>query len=191
MVGDMRQPPEDWQRLADHVRAARRDAGFPTRRALAAATGITDRTLGKLERGERVGTETLAAVARAVGWPPEGPRRVLAGRTVHGEPAAADRPRPQLAEVPHAGMEPALLERLLRQLVEASGPRGGEPPPSREALERRREVLELIMESQRDLPRKAELILDILHDDPSLPADWDKPADGHARRALTSPLGIP
>ena len=96
MVMAMRQPPEDWQRLADHVRTARQDAGFPTRRALAEATGVTERTLGKLENGERVSADTLATVARAVGWPPDGPRRILAG----GEPVPREPDRPRLEAVP-------------------------------------------------------------------------------------------
>lgn len=82
----MNQPREDWQRLADHVRAARRAAGFPTRIALAGATGITDRTIGKLERGERVSADTLSAVATAVGWPPDAPRRILAGAAAWPDP---------------------------------------------------------------------------------------------------------
>lgn len=99
MVVGMNQPPEDWQRLADHVRAARRDAGFATRRALANATGITERTLGKLERGERVSPDTLDAVAKAVGWAPGIPRRVLAGGDLGGTPAE-ESPRPPLEAVP-------------------------------------------------------------------------------------------
>lgn len=99
MVVGMRQPAEDWQRLADHVRAARLDAGYPTIRAFAAAIGITERTLGKLENGERVSSDTLATVARAVGWPPDGPRRILAG----GGPAPA--PVPEHAVAPAAPAE--------------------------------------------------------------------------------------
>ena len=45
---------EDWQRLAYYVVARRVELGMRDRRALAAATGVTDRTLGKLENGLRV-----------------------------------------------------------------------------------------------------------------------------------------
>jgi transcriptional regulator with XRE-family HTH domain len=103
MVVGMNLPPEDWQRLADHVRAARRNAGFATRRALAKATGITERTLGKLEHGERVSSDTLDAVAKAVGWPPGAPRLILAG--ANPEPARVQEP-PRLAAVPGPGTLP-------------------------------------------------------------------------------------
>ena len=73
---------EDWPRLASYVVSARLGAGFRDRRAFAAATGITERTIGKLENGQRVSPETLATVAMYVGWKPDSPRVNLAG----GEP---------------------------------------------------------------------------------------------------------
>jgi len=78
----MDEPSGDWGRLGRYVLSARTAAGFSDLADLAAATGITDRTLGKLETGKRVGTKTLAAVARHVGWTPDSPQLVLAG----GEP---------------------------------------------------------------------------------------------------------
>ena len=42
---------EDWQRLADYVVARRVELGMRDRRAFAEATGVTERTLGKLENG--------------------------------------------------------------------------------------------------------------------------------------------
>ncbi len=82
-------PVEDWRRLADYVVARRVELGMRERRAFAAATGITDRTLGKLETGQRVSASTLAAIENELGWAPGSGRRVLGG----GEPtlsAAAD-----------------------------------------------------------------------------------------------------
>jgi transcriptional regulator with XRE-family HTH domain len=73
---------EDWPRLAVYVASARQDAGFRTIRSFAASVGITERTLGALERGERVSRDTLLAVAKAVGWTPDSPGKILAG----GEP---------------------------------------------------------------------------------------------------------
>jgi transcriptional regulator with XRE-family HTH domain len=73
---------EDWPRLASYVVSARIAAGFKDRRALSAATGVTDRTLGKLETGNRVSPDTLAAIEIAVGWRPDSARTVLNG----GEP---------------------------------------------------------------------------------------------------------
>jgi transcriptional regulator with XRE-family HTH domain len=83
-------PGEDWRRLADYVVARRVELGMRDRRALAAATGVTERTLGKLENGQRVSASTLAVIENELGWPPGTGRRILAG----GEPsfvtAAAD-----------------------------------------------------------------------------------------------------
>ena len=83
----MNRPREDWPRLASYVISARIAAGFRDRRALSAATGITDRTLGKLETGHRVSPDTLAAIEQAVGWKPDSARQVLAG----GEPSPVPR----------------------------------------------------------------------------------------------------
>src|SRR5260221_14669702 len=50
---DVVMPGEDWERLGDYVVARRTALGMRDRRAVAAATGVTDRTLGKLENGRR------------------------------------------------------------------------------------------------------------------------------------------
>jgi transcriptional regulator with XRE-family HTH domain len=76
-------PGEDWRRLADYIVARRVELGMRDRRALAAATGITDRTLGKLENGQRVSASTLAVLENELGWAPGSARRILAG----GEPS--------------------------------------------------------------------------------------------------------
>src|ERR1700745_4472240 len=73
---------EDWQRLADYVVARRVELGMPDRRALAEATGVTERTLGKLENGQHVSPSTLGMVENRLGWAPGSCRRILAG----GEP---------------------------------------------------------------------------------------------------------
>lgn len=78
-------PSDDWQRLADYVVARRVELGMRERRALAAATGVTDRTLGKLENGQRVSPSTLAVIENELGWSPGSCRRILAG----GEPSLA------------------------------------------------------------------------------------------------------
>jgi transcriptional regulator with XRE-family HTH domain len=76
----MKGPREDWARLASYTISARKNAGYSTRRSFAAAIGVSDRTLAKLESGERVSPDTLAAVAAEAGWTPDSPRRILAGR---------------------------------------------------------------------------------------------------------------
>lgn len=76
---------EDWRRLADYVVARRVELGMRDRRALAAATDVTDRTLGKLENGQRVSASTLGVLENRFGWAPGSCRRILAG----GEPQLA------------------------------------------------------------------------------------------------------
>ena len=78
----MNRPREDWPRLASYVVSARLAAGLRDRKALEAASGVTHRTLGKLENGQRVSPDTLAAVEKAIGWKPDSARTVLYG----GEP---------------------------------------------------------------------------------------------------------
>jgi hypothetical protein len=73
---------EDWQRLADYVVARRVELGMRDRRAFAEASGVTERTLGKLENGQRVSPSTLGMVENRLGWAPGSCRRTLAG----GEP---------------------------------------------------------------------------------------------------------
>jgi transcriptional regulator with XRE-family HTH domain len=75
---------ENWRRLADYVVAGRVALGMRDRRSLAAATGVTERTLGKLENGQRVSASTLAAIEIVLGWAPGSCRRILAG----GDPSA-------------------------------------------------------------------------------------------------------
>jgi len=61
---------EDWRRLADYVVARRVELGMRDRRALAEATGVTERTLGKLENGQHVSPSTLGMVENRLGWAP-------------------------------------------------------------------------------------------------------------------------
>jgi hypothetical protein len=92
----MNQGHQDWNKLASYVTSARLAAGWKDIRSFAAAIGITERTLGKLENGQQVGPGTLATVAANVGWAPDTPRVILAG----GEPPSVQPPRPVLREVP-------------------------------------------------------------------------------------------
>lgn len=108
---------EDWLRLADYVVARRVELGMRDRRAFAQATGVTERTLGKLENGQRVSPSTLAMVENRLGWAPGSCRRILAG----GEPIAGSRDRghpgyedPTLL---HLSSTPGLPPELVRGLV--------------------------------------------------------------------------
>ncbi len=109
---------EDWARLGDYVVASRIALGMRDRRALAAATGVTDRTLGKLENGRRVSASTLGAVENQLGWAPGSCRRVLAG----GEPvrpaaAVTSQQRFDDPTLQHIAETPGLPADVVRGLI--------------------------------------------------------------------------
>jgi hypothetical protein len=108
---------EDWSRLADYVVARRVELGMRDRRALAAATGVTDRTLGKLENGHRVSASTLGVIDNQLGWSPGSCRRILAG----GEPsvlsAARDPGQYDDPTLQHLASTPGLPPDVVRGLV--------------------------------------------------------------------------
>jgi hypothetical protein len=108
---------EDWERLADYVIARRAALGMRDRRALSAATGVTDRTLGKLETGHRVSASTLGAVENHLGWAPGSCRRILSG----GEPtivaAGAGQPEYQDRTLRHIAETPGLPPEVVRGLI--------------------------------------------------------------------------
>ncbi|MCP9976414.1 helix-turn-helix domain-containing protein [Actinomadura madurae] len=81
---------EDWQRLADHVVTERVRRGLDLR-SLAAETKVSERTLGKLESGQRVSRDTLAAIELAFDWPPGTCRGILLGGQ---SPAAPEQTQP-------------------------------------------------------------------------------------------------
>jgi hypothetical protein len=106
----------DWERLGDYVVARRAALGMRDRRAFAAATGITDRTLGKLENGKRVSASTLGAVENHLGWAPGSCRRILAG----GEPSAqggGGPPRYADPTLQHIAETPGLPPDVVRGLI--------------------------------------------------------------------------
>ncbi|GAA1030724.1 hypothetical protein GCM10009565_67590 [Amycolatopsis albidoflavus] len=70
-----------------------------TRKEWSAVIGISDKTLGKLERGEYVGPDTLADVEIDLGWAPGSCQAIMHG----GEPTGTDNSTPAVAglrEVP-------------------------------------------------------------------------------------------
>ena len=108
---------EDWQRLADYVVARRVELGMRDRRAFAEATGVTERTLGKLENGQHVSPSTLGMVENRLGWSPGSCRRILAG----GEPKVGS---PDLGQAQyedptlwHIASTPGLPPEVVRGLV--------------------------------------------------------------------------
>jgi hypothetical protein len=128
---------EDWQRLADYIVARRVELGMRDRRAFAEATGVTERTLGKLENGQRVSPSTLGMVENRLGWAPGSCRRILAG----GEPnAGSPDPGPAEYEDPtlfHIASTPGLPPEVVRGLVAlARNWRQGDDGPDEQAPRR-------------------------------------------------------
>ena len=108
---------ENWKRLGDYVVARRIALGMRDRRALAAVTGVTDRTLGKVENGKRVSASTLGALDNHLGWRPGSCRQILSG----GEPVMADDepalPRYEDPTLQHLAEVPGLPPDVVRGLI--------------------------------------------------------------------------
>jgi len=107
---------EDWQRLGDYVVARRIALGMRDRRSLAVATGVTERTLGKVETGHRVSASTLGALDNHLNWAPGSCRQVLAG----GEPvvaAGASLPHYDDPTLRHIAEVPGLPPDVVRGLI--------------------------------------------------------------------------
>src|SRR6516164_1715518 len=108
---------EDWQRLADYVVARRVELGLRDRRAFAEASGVTERTLGKLENGQRVSPSTLGMVENRLGWAPGSCRRTLAGE--EPEVSSPDRGHAEYDDPTlwHLASTPGLPPDVVRGLV--------------------------------------------------------------------------
>jgi Helix-turn-helix len=130
---------EDWRRLADYVVARRVELGLRDRRALATATGVTDRTLGKLENGQRVSASTLGVIDNHLGWAPGSCRRILSG----GEPEAIGGAREGATDyddptLRHLASTPGLPPDVVRGLIAlARNWREGSQPVDDEEARRR------------------------------------------------------
>jgi transcriptional regulator with XRE-family HTH domain len=124
---------ENWRRLADYVVARRVGLGMRDRRALAAATGVTERTLGKLENGQRVSASTLGAIENQLGWAPGSCRRILAGGEPVASPgASADREAGD-STLDYLASTPGLPPEVVRGLIAlARNWREGEAAPGEE-----------------------------------------------------------
>ena len=85
----------DWQRLGSFVIARRMALGIKDRRVLKKISGLSDRTIGTLERGGSVNGATLGAIENALGWEPGSARRILEGGepVIQGESAEPQQPR--------------------------------------------------------------------------------------------------
>jgi len=108
---------EDWRRLADYVVARRVELNMRDRRAFAQATGVTDRTLGKLENGQRVSPSTLGMVENQLGWAPGSCRRILAGGEPVTEPAGHGQEEYDDPTLRHLASTPGLPPDVVRGLI--------------------------------------------------------------------------
>ena len=108
---------DDWRRLADYVVARRVELHMRDRRAFADVTGVTDRTLGKLENGHRVSASTLAVVENQLGWGPGSCRRVLAGGEPITEPATHAQDEYDDPTLRHLASTPGLPPDVIRGLI--------------------------------------------------------------------------
>jgi Helix-turn-helix len=108
---------EDWRRLADYVVARRVELHMGDRRAFAQATGVTDRTLGKLENGQRVSPSTLGMVENQLGWAPGSCRQILAGGEPAIEPAGHGHDEYDDPTLRHLANTPGLPPDVVRGLI--------------------------------------------------------------------------
>ena len=108
---------EDWDRLGDYVVARRIALGMRDRRALAAVTGISDRTLGKAENGRRVSASTLGALENHLAWAPGSCRRILAGDEPNLLAAATTGPEYDDPTLQHIAEVPGLPPDVVRGLI--------------------------------------------------------------------------
>lgn len=108
---------EDWRRLADYVVARRVELHMRDRRAFAEATGVTDRTLGKLENGQRVSASTLGVVENHLGWAPGSCRRILAGGEPSAGPAGHGQAEYDDPTLRHIASTPGLPPDVVRGLI--------------------------------------------------------------------------
>jgi hypothetical protein len=108
---------DDWERLGDYVVARRTALGMRDRRAFSAATGITDRTLGKLENGRRVSASTLGVVENHLGWTPGSCRRILTGGEPAGVTPGSGASRYEDPTLQHIAETPGLPPDVVRGLI--------------------------------------------------------------------------
>lgn len=74
----------DRERLGRYVLTKRRALGYLERKPFADAINLSDKTIGRLERGERVGPTVFADIERFFGWRPGDCDRIMRG----GEPTS-------------------------------------------------------------------------------------------------------
>lgn len=110
----------DWKRLGAYVVARRVELGYRSQQALDDVSGVSYRTISRLENGSKVGKGTVRALERALRWQIGSAERILAG----GEPVemagAAEVPADADSRATRASILSATPEQLveMRQVVE-------------------------------------------------------------------------
>lgn len=110
-------PDEHWEALGRWVLEARRRAGYADTKVWKQAVGRSERMLLGLERGERVGTGTIDAVASALNIEPG----LLFGILESGEAAPSGAAAPTASKVP-GSMAADMLVDLVIPLLEKLSP---------------------------------------------------------------------
>jgi hypothetical protein len=80
----------DWTRLAAYVIRHRQDLGYDTTKAFADVTGLSYKTVLRIERAEKpVGRDTLGLIEKHLRWKPGSAAAILHGREPELEDAGA------------------------------------------------------------------------------------------------------
>lgn len=87
---------QDWKRLGDYVVSRRTELGYRSQAALEKVSGISYRTLSRLENGGRVRRSTLLTLERVLEWEFGSVDRILAG----GDPRPLSKRRASALEDP-------------------------------------------------------------------------------------------
>lgn len=83
---------QDRARLGRYVLYKRRELGYRERQPFAEAIGLSEKTIGRLERGERAGPTVLSDVETFFGWKPGDADRIMNGGEPSGETPASSAP---------------------------------------------------------------------------------------------------
>lgn len=142
----------DWKKLAAHVVRDRVARGYGSRAEFATATGVTDRTLGNLERGQSVSAATLSVVESALHWVPGSAAETLDG----GQPTYIDAPPQASVDAAYADIIAATPEDFVKAFRGAesayrqAGDREGPDRWLRNAITAREEAIRQRLIANRD-----------------------------------------
>lgn len=102
---------QDWRRLGDYVVSRRTELGYRSQGALEEASGISYRTLSRLENGGRVRRSTLLTLQRVLEWEFGSVDMILAG----GDPRPLSKRRASALQDPDYLEARASFDRLVEK----------------------------------------------------------------------------